>query len=565
MEASTNPPNGASDTSLSTQARGALARLDGFAEQPALRRALPAIAVLAVAIVTLIAWLFLAPSQRVEVQPGLPATEKARALEALAASGFDAQLDPSSGTLTVPSQDYHRARMLLATEGLPQGTTDGLQAIEGMPMGTSRQVEAARLRRMQELDLARTIAELRPVRAARVHLALPERTAFVRDAQPPRASVVLELAPGLALDPAQVRAVVSMVAAAVPDMPRGNVSVVDQIGTLLTTPEDDPFQEAANRQLAHQQRMERLYRERVMALLTPMVGTGNAAVEITLDMDFSRSEVTNEQFSPNTALRSEQSSQSQSGGSAASGIPGAISNTPPQEPDLVEEMGETAGASTANTTSSSTRNYEVSRRVETILPQAAQVTRIHAAVLLRDVPPPADAAGAEEDDEDSNSQETLLADVEALTRSAIGFDAERNDSVTVAMAPFVAVTPTLSGPAWYEAAWLPMLGSALAQIVVLAIVILGIVRPLLTRLLPVVGTNMISEAGFGEAIEVQRGESFSALRQRVETATPTVEELDGSLSYEEKIDVVRQLAGDETNRIAGVFKGMLKPKDEVPR
>lgn len=205
-------------------------------------------------------------------------------------------------------------------------------------MGTSRQVEAARLRRMQELDLARTIAELRPVRAARVHLALPERTAFVRDTEPPRASVVLELAPGLALDPAQVRAIVSMVAAAVSDMPRGNVSVVDQIGTLLTASETDPFEEEASRQLAHQRRMERVYRERVMALLTPMVGAGNAAVEVTLEMDFSRSEVTNEQFSPNTALRSEQSTQSQSTGATAGGIPGAVSNTPPPEPDLDRQM-----------------------------------------------------------------------------------------------------------------------------------------------------------------------------------------------------------------------------------
>lgn len=565
MDASTNLPKSPGESSLSSRARSALARFDGFGDQPAFRRALPAIAVLAVAMVTLIAWLFLVPSQRVEVQPGLPATEKARALEALSASGFDAQLDPSSGSLTVPSQDYHRARMLLATEGLPQGNADGLQAIEGMPMGTSRQVEAARLRRMQELDLARTIAELRPVRAARVHLALPERTAFVRDTEPPRASVVLELAPGLTLNPAQVRAIVSMVAAAIPDMPPGNVSVVDQIGTLLTTPEEDPLQEAANRQLAHQQLIERVYRERVLALLTPMVGAGNAAVEITLDMDFSRSEVTNEQFSPNTALRSEQSSQSQSGGNVAGGIPGTLSNTPPQEPDLVEEARGSSVASRVNTTSSSTRNYEVSRRVETILPQAAEITRIHAAVLLRDVPLSIGANGTEEDGQEGSGKEMLLADVEALTRSAIGFDEARNDSVMVAMAPFVKTTPTLSGPAWYEAAWLPTLGSALAQIAVLAIVVLGIIRPLLNRLLPAVGTNVINDGGFGEAIEVQRGESFTALRQRVETATPTVEELDGSLSYEEKIDVVRQLADDETNRIAGVFKGMLKPKDEVLR
>ncbi|MEO1706018.1 MAG: flagellar basal-body MS-ring/collar protein FliF, partial [Pseudomonadota bacterium] len=295
-------------------------------------------AIVAVAILGLAAWLLLSPADRAQVQPGLPIAEKGRALEALSAAGFDAQLDPSTGALTVPAGDFYRARMVLAGEGMPLGGGaaggDGMSAIEGMPMGTSRQVEAARLRRMQELDLARTITELRPVRAARVHLALPERTAFVRDTEPPRASVVLDLAPGLALDSAQVRAIVSMVAAAVPDMPRGNVSVVDQLGTLLTAEDSDPLQAEADRQLAHQRRMERLYRDRVTALLTPMVGAGNAAVEITLDMDFTRTEVTSEEFSPDTALRSEQTSQQSGSGALAVGIPGAVSNLPPQETQL---------------------------------------------------------------------------------------------------------------------------------------------------------------------------------------------------------------------------------------
>lgn len=220
----------------------------------------------------------------------------------------------------------------------------------------------------------------------------------------------------------------------------------------------------------------------------------------------------------------------------------------------------------SNTASSSTRNYEVSRRVETVLPQVAQVTRIHAAVLLRDMPAPADGGGIElEEDGAGALREELLADVEALTRSAIGFNAARNDSVTVAMAPFMVTEPVIAGPVWYEAAWLPTLGKVLAQIAILAIVILGIVRPLLNRLLPPVGASAVTDASFGDAVEVQRGESFAALRQRIEVTTPTVEDLDGSLSYEEKIDVVRQLADEETNRIAGVFKGMLKHPEEVPK
>ncbi|MEO0677369.1 MAG: flagellar basal-body MS-ring/collar protein FliF, partial [Pseudomonadota bacterium] len=533
------------------------------------------------------AWLLLSPADRAQVQPGLPIAEKGRALEALSAAGFDAQLDPSTGALTVPAGDFYRARMVLAGEGMPLGRGaaggDGMSAIEGMPMGTSRQVEAARLRRMQELDLARTITELRPVRAARVHLALPERTAFVRDTEPPRASVVLDLAPGLALDSAQVRAIVSMVAAAVPDMPRGNVSVVDQLGTLLTAEDSDPLQAEADRQLAHQRRMERLYRDRVTALLTPMVGAGNAAVEITLDMDFTRTEVTSEEFSPDTALRSEQTSQQSGSGALAVGIPGAVSNLPPQETQLnaADAPGDDAGGDGQNAaegegdganaaatppvptqmSQSTTRNFEVSRRVETRQPQVAQVTKVFAAVLLHEVPAAAETAA----EGSESARDTLLADVEALTRSAIGFDEARGDLVTVATAPFVEMAPITTAPAWHEAAWLPDLGRAIAQLLVVAIVILGVIRPLMARILPAPGAIAQGDTPFAGAVEVQRGESFSALRRRIETTTPSIEDLDGALTYEEKVDVVRELAGADTNRIAGVFKEMLNTPDQSAR
>ncbi|MEM6896434.1 MAG: flagellar M-ring protein FliF C-terminal domain-containing protein, partial [Pseudomonadota bacterium] len=306
----------------------------------------------------------------------------------------------------------------------------------------------------------------------------------------------------------------------------------------------------------------------VMALLHPIVGAGNAAVEITLDMDFTRSEITSEEFSPDTALRSEQNSQQVAGGRGAIGIPGAVSNTPPPEPDLVEEVETAEAATTTNSTTSSTRNYEVSRRVETRQPQVASITRVYAAVLLHELPPAATGGEEEESGEvtaAAAAQDALLQQVDALTRSAIGFDEERGDMVTVATARFVETAPLIASPAWYQQAWLPSLGRGAAQLAILAIVVLGIIRPLLQRLLPPAGGLQIQDMSFGDAVEVQRGESFSALRQRIETATPSVEDLDGSLSYEEKIDVVRQLAGDETNRIAGVFKGMLTPEDEVAR
>ncbi|ARE84650.1 Flagellar M-ring protein [Roseovarius sp. EC-HK134] len=556
----TTLPAQAGATSLVQRARLALSGMDGFIAQPALRRALPAIGVLLVVTLGLAAWLLLAPANRVTLHAGLPEAEKSLALDALTAAGMDARLDPSSGALTVAADQFHSARMLLATQGLPEGATDGMSAIDEMPMGTSRQIESARLRRMQELDLARSIQELRPVRAARVHLALPERSAFVRDSQPPRASVFLELAPGMALDQAQVRAIVSLVAAAVPDMPRGNVSVVDQTGTLLTSPEEDPVQAEADRQMQHQRRLETLYRDRVLSLLTPIVGAGNAAVEVTLDMDFTRSEITSEEYLPDTALRSEQSSSQQTSGAQAGGIPGAVANTPPNEAQMAEAATQGAKSGTTNSATSSTRNYEVSRRVETRQPQTAQINRVHAAVLLHRLPTP--AAPAEGEATSAAPEAVPLAEIEALTRSAIGYNAERGDIVTVASAPFVVAPSVISAERWYDAAWLPTLGRTLAQLALFGIIVLGVVRPILNRLLPPVGATAATGMTYGDAIEVPRGESLSALRQRLETAAPNAEDLNGAITYEEKIDLLRQMAGSETNRIAGVFKSMITPTGE---
>lgn len=533
--------------------RSAFSRFDGFADQPALRRALPAVGAITAVGLGLAAWMLLAPADRMAIQSGLPEVEKSLALEALTAAGIDAQLDPSTGILSVLSGDFHRARMVLATEGLPQGTQDAMSAISDMPMGTSRQVEAARLRRMQEMNLAQSIAELRPVRNARVHLALPERTAFVREQKPARASVFVELAPGMTLGERQVSAIVSLVSTAVPEMARSDVSVVDQAGNLLTTDEANPEQAVNDRNMRHRMEMERLYRDRVLSLLTPIVGAGNAAVQITLDMDFTRSEITSEEFLPNTALRSEQQSLQESSGSTAIGIPGAVSNTPPPEPELEQAAGErTKGEnSSVNRSSSSTKNYEVSRRVETRQPATAQIKRVNAAILLHRLPQVVGEDGTEA------PAELPIAEIEALTRSAIGFDETRGDLVTVSAAPFMVQPSMMAAAPWYSAPWVAEAGRILAQIVVLAIVVLGVVKPLLTRLLPPVGgPDAVAAGGYGDAIEVGRGESLQSLRQRLDSAAAP-EDPNAAITYDEKVALLRQLVGDDTNRVAGVFKSML--------
>ena len=553
MESSTAPMV-PTQAGLVPRAQGLLTRARALTNQPALRRALPAMALVAAAALALAAYLLLSPPQRVALQNGLPEAEKARALDALTSQGIDAQLDPSSGVLTVKANEFHKARMALAAEGLPQGIPDGLSTIKDMPMGTSRSVESARLRRMQELDLARSISELQPVRSARVHLALPERSAFVRDLQPPRASVFLKIAPGTTLSPSQVRAVVSLVSTAVANMPAANVSIVDQAGRLLTSDTGDPFQMETERQLRQQMQVESLYRERIMSLITPIVGAGNAAVEVTADMDFTRSEMTSETYMPDTsALRSEQQSLTESSQPQASGIPGAVSNTPPPQPQL-KSGGTGQDTTTGNTStvqnrsSSSTRNYEVSRQVQTTHPQGAKIKHLSAAVLLR-APASTDPA------KPAVLPQKIIDDVQALTKSAIGYDQARGDVITVSASAFAEST-AIPGPPWYTAPWIPGTARVAVQLAILAIVVMGVVRPLLNRLLPQ-APDTVATTSFGNAIEVARGETLADVRARLHGSSPDPDDLNGALSYEDKVALLRDLAESESSRIAGVLRSMI--------
>lgn len=554
------------NTTMQTPVQQALSQARSFAGQPAIRRAMPAIILVGAAALGLIAYFLFSQPDRMTLYTGLPEAQKSQAMATLEAAGVDVVLNRTTGELQVTQADYHRARMALAAEGLPQANPDGLSVISDMPMGTSRSVESARLRRMLELDLARSITELQPVTAARVHLALPERTAFIRDTRPPQASVVVQVQQGRSLDPGQVQAIIGLVATSVPGMESSAVSVVDQAGRLLTDDSSDIAGRLNATQMEHRARLEAQYRKRIEALITPLVGVGNAAVEVTLDMDFTRSEITREEYMPDgQVLRSEQLNSEQNTRTPAQGIPGAVANTPPANGELQadNEAGQAAPAEIGSLSESSTRNYEISRRVETIQPQTAKVQRINAAVLLRAPSAPTPVA-AEAPADGAEATETapvtevqalppeVVAAIEQLTRTAIGFNMNRGDVVTVTTGAFIDTFDTIE-PAWHEASWIPMAARQGGQLLIFAIIVLGVVRPILSRLLQPAPVSALESPGFGgDAVEVGEGESLNELRKRLEETG-----LDGGLSYEEKVKFLQNLAGQETQRIATVFQGMI--------
>lgn len=560
MDSTTNPPSASGNTALVARGRTMLTQAMRMSDQPGVRRALPAIMLVGAAVMVLFAYLMFSQPNMKTLYPGMPEAEKALALDTLAGGGIAASLDPTTGDLTVSPGDYYRARMLLAGQGLPQGTPSGYDALSDMPMGTSRSVESARLRQMQELELARSISELQPVNAARVHLALPERTAFIRASEPPRASIFVQLVPGRALDEGQVRAIVSLVTTSVPNMTPSNVSVVDQTGRLLSGLSDDPSQMLTDQQMQHQLKMETLFRNRIESLITPIVGFGNAAVEVTLDMDFTRSEIMNEQFNPNgIAIRSEQTSAQNNTDTRAGGIPGSVANTPPQQPELTDTAADGAAESsvTGSSSTSSTRNYEVSRRVETVTPASAKVMKIHAAVLVH---APAGIEGESGAEGGLNAE--LLADIEKLTRTAIGFDEARGDTITVSSRAFVETFPEIK-ESWFDAPWISTAVRYGVQLAILGIVVLGIIRPILNRVLPQATTGgALGNSAFGAPIEVAEGDSLQDLQRRLNMPVDPGN-VDGSEMYDTKVALLRQMAEQDTSRIANVFQTMMEGEKDM--
>ena len=215
----------------------------------------------------------------------LPESEKSVVIQTLKQNGVNVSLNPSTGEVTVPLEDYHNSRMLLAAEGLPSSVPDGYDNLSDMPMGTSRSVEAIRIKQSLEAELSRSINFISGISSARVHLAIPEKTVFAREIALPSASVFVKLSSGRSLGRQQIQSIVHLVASSVPNLPSENITVVDQFGELLSKPSSDAAGTASSEQMSQTMRLGEIYKSRVISLLTPIVGAGNLKAEINVDMN----------------------------------------------------------------------------------------------------------------------------------------------------------------------------------------------------------------------------------------------------------------------------------------
>ena len=547
------------------QAGSLVSQVSRMYNQPAFQRSLPTFVALAVAVVGLGAYLWFQQPSRTTLYAGLPEAEKSRVLEALTNSGVSVTLDPVTGDVLVPTQNYHSSRMTLAAQGLPATAATGYEQLDSIQMGSSRSVEAARLKQSQELELARSISEIDMVLSARVHLALPDKEVFVRQQAEPTASVFLQLARGRSLGRSKVDAITHLVSASIPNLSKENVSVVDQNGNLLSSSNGSAEARLSDAQLEHRIRLEDIYRNRVKSLLTPIVGAGNINAQINLDIDFTRSEVTEEVVDPKgNALRSEQNSSDKTMAAEAKGIPGAVANTPPAPADLntARSAGGGAGGELRSQSTSEVKNYEVSRTVSSTVNPTNIIRKINAAVLVRErsiVDPETGLPTTQK------MTEGELLQIEKLVADAVGIDKERGDSLTVSSAPFMSELTDAVTLQWYEKPYMRSIINQAGFVLILAIVILGVVRPLLNRvLIPVLvpgmsGTSVSEDDIDIDQIEVAEGESLEDIKAKLKPkkASISAEMLDTANTYDDKVAVIRMIVSDEAGRVSNVFKSMM--------
>ena len=547
------------------QAGSLVSQVSRMYSQPAFQRSLPTFVALAVAVVGLGAYLWFQQPSRTTLYAGLPEAEKSRVLEALTNSGVSVTLDPVTGDVLVPTQNYHSSRMTLAAQGLPATAATGYEQLDSIQMGSSRSVEAARLKQSQELELARSISEIDMVLSARVHLALPDKEVFVRQQAEPTASVFLQLARGRSLGRSKVDAITHLVSASIPNLSKENVSVVDQNGNLLSSSNGSVEARLSDAQLEHRIRLEDIYRNRVKSLLTPIVGAGNINAQINLDIDFTRSEVTEEVVDPNgNALRSEQNSSDKTMAAEAKGIPGAVANTPPAPADLntARSAGGGAGGELRSQSTSEVKNYEVSRTVSSTVNPTNIIRKINAAVLVRERTIMDPETGLPTTQKMTEGE---LLQIEKLVADAVGIDKERGDSLTVSSAPFMSELTDAVTLQWYEKPYMRSIINQAGFVLILAIVILGVVRPLLNRvLIPVLVPGMSGTADSEDdididQIEVGEGESLEDIKAKLKPkkASISAEMLDTANTYDDKVAVIRMIVSDEAGRVSNVFKSMM--------
>lgn len=466
--------------------------------------------------------------------------DSAAILESLDKAGIPYQLADGTGTVMVPGEQVHEARLTLAGEGLPKGAGVGYDLLEKeQGFGVSQFMENARYQRALEGEMARTISSLDNVRGARVHLAIPKQTAFVRSEKQPTASVMVDLYPGRILKEGQVAAIGHMVAASIPNLDVEQVTIVDQQGRLLTSPESSEDMRLTATQFDYRKRVEDYYIKRIEDILTPIVGMGAVKAQVNAAMDFTVTEQTQESFNPDLpAVRSEQTiEEKRTGSQTAGGVPGSLSNQPP-ESEAAEQGGTTNGSLTRRTT----RNYELDKTISHVKKNGGTIQRLSVAVVVDH---------RTEVDDDGELVRTPLSDEEVermtgLVKGAIGFDARRGDSVSVINTSFTTPPEAepVPEPSMFTGANIWDALKQLLAVGAVGLLIFGVLRPVLREL-------AAKGASPPRVVGGQEGQGL-AEDQLMLSGGQQAPALPNASGYDANLTTARTIASQDPKRVAQV-------------
>jgi flagellar M-ring protein FliF len=429
----------------------------------------------------------------------LSEADKAQVMTSLEQAGIKARLDPASGAVQVPSESVAEARMKLAAKGLPEA--GGYSLMDKDPgFGVSQFMESARYQHAVETELGRTIASLKQVEGARVHLAVPQQSAFVRDRRQATASVFLQLKAGRRLEHEQVSSIINLVASSVPELDSKQVTVIDSQGRLLSSPEKDGESAQREQQMEATRRLEEDYAQRIESLLAPLLGNGRVRAQVVAQVDTAATEEAREQYRPESQiLRSEQTNEeSNRQGAAASGVPGALTNQPPQggvagQPSNTVQSGATApgapltpataatSSTPENSTKQATRNYEIDRTVAYTKNPGGKLQRLSVAVLVDNL---------RSTDKDGAVTETPISDeqlerLKTLVKDAVGFDEKRGDTVSVINQQFLnnpVDVPEIDKVPLMEQPMVRDMARLGAGVLLVTLLLVFVVRPLIRNL-----------------------------------------------------------------------------------
>ncbi len=552
--------------------------------QPLVRKSLPAIAAVFLFAIFLIAALWLNGGEYRALHPGMSEVDRSEAMAILQGGAIPVQVDSATGALNVPVESYYEARMALAAAGIPRDVNTGTLEYfdQQTSMTTSQFMEEARYTAAIENELAKSITRISTVQSARVHIAAPRQSNFIRNRAATKASVIITPFAGRSVSQPQVEAIVNLIASSIPFLATTDVSVVDDRGNLLTSNSGTLSQ--ANEELTYQQSVEQIYKDRIDALLAPLLGEGAITSKVDVSMDFTRAESTVEEFDRNGTgplPRSESTQTDMASNIGAQGIPGGTSNVVPDNTLLLpanEAAANTVNAANAEQVRSSqtTRNFEIDRTIRHVRDQVGVLNRISVAIAIDEsilLEAVAVQSGAVEDP--AATEILIQQEIEKLTglvRAAIGFDGDRGDVITIVASRFYPNTAVTDGAIWYEQPTIIALIKYAIIALLTALFMMIVVRPVVKLYMPVpefavgLGEEEMLNEGDLSASDLAMLSSGDAAgideikaKLRPKKSSISADMLDTANTYDDKVALIRLLVAEDSARVANVLKKLIKP------